>query len=161
MTTYRRDRDSGFSLIELIVVVGILSILIAIAVPTFLQARIPAQNRQSQALLRYGLTAGREIYADGGTYAGVTAGDLTSAEGSVQWRDDLTSAYTGSRQVSVKTGTLGAETYLLLATRSASGDCFAVLHADLSPTRFQRTSSPATCAAGDFDPTVGWQDHWP
>ncbi len=50
----RRDRDdeSGFTLIELMVVVLIIAILIAIAIPTFLGAQNKAKDRAAQSSLR-------------------------------------------------------------------------------------------------------------
>lgn len=50
-----RDEDraeGGFTLIELMVVVLIIAILIAIAIPTFLGARSRAQDRQAQTTIR-------------------------------------------------------------------------------------------------------------
>ena len=70
----RRENEEGFTLIELMVVVLIIAILIAIAVPTFLGARERAQDRATQSNLRNALTAGKVLYADDGDYAGVTAG---------------------------------------------------------------------------------------
>ncbi|MDE3206718.1 MAG: prepilin-type N-terminal cleavage/methylation domain-containing protein, partial [Acidobacteriota bacterium] len=46
----RRDRDEeGFTLIELMVVVLIIAILLAIAIPTFLGARNGANARAAQS----------------------------------------------------------------------------------------------------------------
>jgi len=87
----RRDREEGFTLIELMVVVLIIAILIAIAIPTFLGARQRAQDRAAQSDLRNGLTAEKTFYTDNEEYsADVTnAGDLDSIEPSLDWGGDL------------------------------------------------------------------------
>src|SRR5882672_440428 len=56
--------ETGFTLIELMVVVLIIAILIAIAIPTFLGARSRAQDKQAQSNLRNALTAAKTIYTD-------------------------------------------------------------------------------------------------
>ncbi len=62
-----KDED-GFTLIELMVVVLIIAILIAIAIPTFLGLRSRAQNRAAQSDLRNGLTAAKAFYTDSENY---------------------------------------------------------------------------------------------
>lgn len=57
-------RDDGFTLVELMVVVLIIAILIAIAVPTFMGARTRSQNRAAQTDLRNALTAAKVYYSD-------------------------------------------------------------------------------------------------
>jgi type IV pilus assembly protein PilA len=85
----RRDREDGFTLIELMVVVLIIAILIAIAIPAFLGARERAQNRAAQSDLRNAHTAAKTFYTDDETYmdtdAATTAGLLDDIEPSLVW----------------------------------------------------------------------------
>jgi len=79
--------DRGFTLIELMVVVLIIAILIAIAIPTFLGARRRAQNRQAQSNLRNGLTSEKTYYADAQVYT-TDATDLGAIESNLDWGNE-------------------------------------------------------------------------
>src|SRR5437667_860944 len=69
---FARD-ERGFTLIELMVVVLIIAILIAIAIPTFLGARQRAQDRQAQSNLRNAFAAEKVVYTDNQTFTTNTA----------------------------------------------------------------------------------------
>src|SRR5581483_921245 len=64
----RRQSEEGFTLIELMVVVLIIAILLAIAIPTFLGARSKAQDRAAQSNIRNAFTAEKTFYVDGQAY---------------------------------------------------------------------------------------------
>jgi type IV pilus assembly protein PilA len=85
MLRNRIQDDKGFTLIELMVVVLIIAILIAIAIPTFLGLRERAQDRAAQAELRDGLTAAKAFYTDDETYDGFDDAMAESIEPSLDW----------------------------------------------------------------------------
>ena len=71
--------SEGFTLIELMVVVMIIAVLIAIAIPSFLGFRKSAQDRAAQSELRNVLLAEKAFWLEDGDYT-ATAGDITALE---------------------------------------------------------------------------------
>jgi type IV pilus assembly protein PilA len=117
------EREAGFTLIELMVVVLIIAILIAIAIPTFLGARQKAQDRAAQSNLRNALTAAKSVYTDKQTYL-LTTAELQAVEPSLTFQ---TAASANANQISTPdAGTPNTATAFYAAVMSASGTCFYV-----------------------------------
>src|SRR3954462_3291137 len=64
----REQGDRGFTLIELLVVVVIIGILIAIAIPLYLNYRRGANDKSSQSDLRGAISAMEQCSSDNGVY---------------------------------------------------------------------------------------------
>jgi type IV pilus assembly protein PilA len=60
----RKSEDDGFTLIELLVVVVIIGVLVAIAVPVYLNYRKGAADKSAQSDLRGAVVAVEQFYAD-------------------------------------------------------------------------------------------------
>lgn len=77
--------DAGFSLVELMVVVLIIAVLIAIAVPTFMGARDRAQDRAIQSNMSNALKAVRASGSGAGGYGTIAFADLPLDEPQLSW----------------------------------------------------------------------------
>jgi type IV pilus assembly protein PilA len=142
-----RRNDDGFSLIELMIVVLIVAVLLAVAIPTFLGARQKAQDRDAQANLRTGLTAIKTAYVDGQSYV-TAASQLASIEPSLTFVSGA-GASSSSRQViavnAVDDQSVG------MAVLASDGVCWQLFDAagNTAGTTYGsvRASTSATCTA--------------
>jgi type IV pilus assembly protein PilA len=152
------NREGGFTLIELMVVVMIIAILVGIAIPAFLGARRRAQDTASKSDLRNALGTAQTIFTDNQAYLATAAmvTSLGTEEPSLTFQNDTT-ASTAAKMISLATsastvgGTLDT---IVLASASGSGTCWYYRHVATaglasSGTYYATTGSGVTCQASN------------
>ena len=88
-----RRNERGFTLIELMIVIAIIGILAAIAIPQFAKYRTKAYNSAAESDLRNIMTAEEAAYADTQNYVSFTA---TTGPGSISGLDAKLSKNVGA-----------------------------------------------------------------
>jgi type IV pilus assembly protein PilA len=117
--------EAGFTLIELMVVLLIMAILLAIAVPTFLGVRVGAQERATQSDLTNTSISADTIFTADGQYQGVTGlvSELATAEPELTFTSAVVHP-TSSRTVSIAVSTDGNA--MIIAGESPDKRCWYV-----------------------------------
>ena len=118
--------DAGFTLIELMVVLLILAILLAIAIPTFLGVTKSANDRAAQSNLNSALTNVKSYFQQNSqsyTTAATLVATMATQEPSLQW---TTGNSTGQGQVSVFVSADGQGVILADQSKNGSNCWYAV-----------------------------------
>jgi type IV pilus assembly protein PilA len=165
----REDREEGFTLIELMVVVLIIAILLAIAIPTFLGARNTANARAAQSNIRNALTAEQTYFTDNNQVYG-NATQVATIEPALGWGDMTGSSFTPATlwsppvanevavQVSTSTGGSTDDT-VLVAALGKDNNCYWANDVAGSITYASNAAASGVCtmptAAGSFT-TTAW-----
>ena len=143
--------EAGFTLIELMVVVLIIGILIAIALPTFLGARQRAQDKAVQSDMRTALVAALSFYIQSpqSTYSGFNVAEAKAAEPILNWVV-ATQPTTGTMDIQIANGP-----NLLLVAKSDNLTFFCLSQVSGNPltdrghsTDFTQVDTVAECTGG-------------
>ena len=151
----RTSQEEGFTLIELMVVVLIIAVLVAIAIPSFLGFRVSAQDRAAQTVLRNGVLAQKGYWTDNQGYASTQA-NLSSFETSIVVGTDTV----GEIEIPyLNNAVAGGEDSVCMQSPSDSGHSFGVFIASASPEEYNSSNDSTVDLCDGSGQVVGNAAH--
>jgi prepilin-type N-terminal cleavage/methylation domain-containing protein len=148
-----RHDESGFTLLELMVVLTVLAALLTMVIPSVLSYQNKVQDRAAQARLRYALTAEKVVFVDGLQYT-AAAPDLLQVEPALSYSGAVPPATVDTVGVAVNTTTAINDT-VVVAAKSQSGICWYVKDIGVGPTSQTLFAKEPGCA-GSPSYTTSW-----
>lgn len=149
----RGTDDRGFTMIELLVVVVIIGILVAIAVPVYLNYRKGAANKSAQSDVRGAITAVEQYYTDNGNK--FPTGATTSGSGATMTLTAQTNGVDGKISVSpgntLRLRNVGPDTSFVICATNADGGAYYKYDSSAGGAVQKVTPTPAdltACAGG-------------
>lgn len=169
-----QDKQGGFTLIELMVVVMIIAILIGIAIPAFLGARGRAQDTAARSNVRNALSSATAVFSENQEYfdtgdaatAGTMVNALVNEEPSLTFVPEGDPGSTAEKTISVRVASTNGTTNdtIFLAVLSKSGNCFFIRHVNTPgiatsgsyQNKVSNVAANACDAAAADVPAAGW-----
>lgn len=137
---------------ELLVVILIIGILVAIAIPSFLSQQTKAKDASAESLARTAETAAETYATDHNGWAGLSQAALQGIEATIPIAAGGNNAYLSDAESpaapGTSTGTNSANTSYSVTVTSTDGNTYSIARNDAGALSFTCTASPNSSRAG-------------